>query len=89
MTKKVQFHPEAPLKQYHQKSSNSCCLSSLALAFHCIGNSRAVTALVNFIEESLNLQTEEFKNIIYFANAIMKNRRRIKGEQNLQYNLTI
>ena len=34
MTKKVQFHPEAPLKQYHQKSYNSCCLSSLVSAFH-------------------------------------------------------
>ena len=29
------------------------------------------------------------KNIIHFANAIMSNRRKIKGEQNLRYNLTI
>ena len=29
MTKKVQFHPETPLIQYHQNSSNSCCWSSL------------------------------------------------------------
>ena len=27
--------------------------------------------------------------MINFANAIMKNRRKIKGEQNLQYNMTI
>ena len=47
MTKKVQFHTEAPLIKYHQKSSNSCCLSSLESSFHCIGDSRAITALVN------------------------------------------
>ena len=51
MTKKVQFHSKAPLIQYHQKSSNSCCLSSLASAFHCIGDNSAVYSLVNRIEE--------------------------------------
>ena len=33
MTKKVQFHPEAPLIQYHQKAYNSCCLSSWHQSF--------------------------------------------------------
>ena len=89
ITKKVQFHPEAPLIQYHKKSSNSCCLISLASSFHCIGDNRAVSDLVNIIELSLTLETKEFKNIIYFTNNIMKNRRKIKGEQNLRYNLTI
>ena len=89
MTKKLQFHPEAPLIQYHQNSSNSCCLSSLAWAFDCIVDNRAVTDLVNSIESSLTLQKKEFKNRIHFANAIIKNRRGIKGEQNLQYILTI
>ena len=51
MTLKVQFHPELPLIKYHQKSSNSCCLSSLASAFHCIGNNRVVSALVNRTEK--------------------------------------
>ena len=89
MTKKVQVCTEAPLIQYHQKSSNCCCVSSLASAFHCIGYTRAVTALVNHIEESLTLQTKEFKSRIHFANYIMKNRIKINVEQNLQYNLTI
>ena len=44
---------------------------------------------MNLIEESLTLQTEIFKSRIHFANTIMKNRRKIKGEQNLQYNLMI
>ena len=89
MTKKVQFLTEAPLIKYHQQISNSFCLSSLASYFHCIGNNRAVTALVNIVEESLTLQTEIFKSRIHFSNTIMKNRIIIKGEQNLQYNLTI
>ena len=58
-------------------------------AFNCIFDNMYVTALVNRIEESLNPQIEIFKGIIYFANTIMKNRRKIKGEQILQYNLTI
>ena len=51
MTRRVQFHPEAPLIKYHQNSSNSCCLSSLASAFHCYSDNRSVSALVNCIEE--------------------------------------
>ena len=72
----VQLHPSAPLIKYHQKTSNSFCLSSLASAFHCIGDNKAVTELVNSIEESLTLQIEFFKNIIHFANATMINRRK-------------
>ena len=49
-TDEIQFHPSDPLIKYHQKASNIFCLSSLASAFHSIGNNRAVTALVNCIE---------------------------------------
>ena len=89
MTKKVQFRTEAPLIKYQQNSSNSCCLNSLESEFHCIGDNTAVSELVNLIEESLTPQTEIFRSRIHLANYIMKNRRKIKGEQNLQYNLTI
>ena len=58
MTKRVQFHQESPLIQKHQKLSNSCCLSSLISAFHCIGDNRSVSDLANYIEESLTLQTK-------------------------------
>ena len=37
----------------------------------------------------MTLQTEKFKNRIHFANAIIKNRRKIRGEHNLRYNLAI
>ena len=37
----------------------------------------------------MTLEKENCKNIIHFANAIMSNRRKIKVEQNLRYNLMI
>ena len=89
ITRKVQFHPAVPVVKYHQKTYNSCCLISLASDFHCINDNRAVPELVNIIEESLTIQKENCKNRIHFANAIMTNRIKIKGEQNLIYNLTI
>ena len=89
MTKQLQLRTEVPLIKYHQNSSNICCFSSLASAFNGIGDNRAVTSLVTRIEELLTLQTEKFKSRIHFANSIMKNRRKIKGEQNQQYNMTI
>ena len=60
----------------------------LASDFHYIGENRAVPAVVNSIEELVILQTEKFKNN-NFDNAIMRNRRKIKGEQNLRCNLKI
>ena len=47
---KVKIHLAAPVMKYLQKISNSCCLSSLALAFHCINEKRSVLALVHIIE---------------------------------------
>ena len=89
ITRKLQFHPAAPVMKYHQKTSNSCCLVSLFSAFHCINYNRALPSHVNSIEESLTLGKNNCKNRIHFANDIMSNRRKIKGEQNLRYNLTI
>ena len=64
-------------------------MSSLAPDFQFIGDDRAVTAFVNLIEESLTLQKEKIRNIIHFANSIMTNRMKIKGEHNLRYNLKV
>ena len=33
ITRKLQFHPAETVMKYHQKTSNSCCLSSLASYF--------------------------------------------------------
>ena len=37
----------------------------------------------------MTLDKVKSKNRVHFANAIVSNRRKIKGEQNLKYNLTI
>ena len=89
ITRKVKFHLVAPVMKYHQKTYNSCCFISLESSFHCINDNRYVLYLVNSIEESLTLQTENCKNRIHFANDIMSNKRKIKSEQNLRYDLTI
>ena len=61
----------------------------MASAFHFIGDNRSATSLVNEIEESLTLQTEKIYSRIHFSDYIMKNRRKNKVVQNLQYNLNI
>ena len=50
ITEEIEFCPRAPVLKYHQGSSGSCCLSSLASAFHGIGENKAETSLVNHIE---------------------------------------
>ena len=88
-TGETRFHPSAPVLRYHKKEYNSCCLSSLVSAFHSIGDNRALTAIVDRIEESLTLQTYKFRNLIYFDNAMMTNGMHIKGENRLRYNLKV
>ena len=75
------FHPESPVLEFHQKTYNTCCLSSLASAFRSIGYNRAVAALVNHIEESLTPKIDKLRNRIHFANDIMTNITHIKSEQ--------
>ena len=49
----------------------------------------AVPSLANFIEESLTLQTNKFRNRINFSNDIMTSKMHLKGEHHLRYNLKI
>ena len=65
------FRPAAPVLEFHQKTYNSCCLSSLASDFHSIGYNRAVTDLSNRFEESFTLHTDKFRNTIHFYDDIM------------------
>ena len=62
---------------------------SLSSAFQYINDNRAVLALVNSFEELFSSEKENYKNRIHFAGDIMSNRRKIKCEQNLRYNLRI
>ena len=81
------FLPRSNSAKYHQESYNSTCLSILASDFHSIGDKKAATTLANRIKESLKLQTNRFRNIIDFANDIMKNKLWHKVEQHLRYNM--
>ena len=51
ITENMVFCPAYPVLNHHQKLSDSCCLRSLASAFHSICDNRAVTDLANYIEE--------------------------------------
>ena len=53
ITRKVQFHPAAPLIKYHQKTYTCYSLSVLASAFKCINDKRSVPSHVTNIEQSL------------------------------------
>ena len=63
-------------------------MSSLVSSFRSIVDNRDVTTLANDIEEPLTLQTDKLRNIIDFANYIMKQMCH-KVEQHLRYNLNI
>ena len=61
---------------------NSCCFSSLASAFASIKKNKATNAIALPIEELLE---SEVGNRIYFANTILKNKNKIKGEPRVYY----
>ena len=63
---------------------NSCCFSSLALAFSSTKHFKAASSISIRIEESLN---SEVGNCIDYANDILKNKRRNVGEVRVHYNL--
>ena len=86
ITEEIDFHPRAPVLKYHQESSNSCCLSSLVSDFHSIGKKRLQLPSKTAFNNHLHLSKISFTNIIEFANAMMKDKFRHKGEQNLRYN---
>ena len=84
VVKSFMFHKDAPTLIYRQKSLNSCCFSSLALAFASINHFAADNAISIRIKESLK---SELGNRIHFANEIMVNRKRNKGEARVNYKL--
>ena len=78
------FQKDAPILSYFQKKLNSCCFSSLASAFASIKNFKAKIALSIHIKESMQI---EVRNCIHFANIIMLNNKRNKGEARVPYQL--
>ena len=84
VVKSFVFHEDAPIISYFQKTLNSCCFSSLASAFASINHFKAADAISIRIKESLK---SEVGNRIDFANEIMLNHKRNKGETRLHYKL--
>ena len=85
---KIQFHPSAPVINI-TKIHIIVVVWVVCIRIYCFVDEQAVTALVNCIEESLTLQTDIFKKRIHFANAIMTNITKIKGENYLIYNMKV
>ena len=78
------FHKYAPILSYCQKTLNSCCFSTLASAFASNKHFKASNAISILIKESLK---SEVGNRIDFANEIMLNHKRNKGETRVHYKL--
>ena len=63
---------------------NVCCFSSSASSFAITSHFNAANDISTRIEESLK---SEVGNLIDFANDILKNKKRNKGEPKVHYNL--
>ena len=80
----MKFHSKAPMLKYCQNLLNSCCFSSLASYFDSINQTKSANAIAIHIEESF---TSQVGNRIDFENAVLKNQKRVKGEQKLYYSM--
>ena len=74
---------DAPILKYCQKTLNSCCFSSLALAFASINHNAAANDISMRTEESLK---SEVGNRSDFANDILKDKILNKDEPKVHYN---
>ena len=84
VVKSFMYQKDAPIIRYCQKKLNSCCFSSLASDFASIKQFKDENAISIRIKESLE---SEVGNHIHFANEIMLNNRRNKGEARVHYQL--
>ena len=78
------FQNDTPILNYCQKFLNSCCFIILASSFDIFEQTKSSNDISLRIEESLK---SEVGNCIYFADAILKKRRKIKGEPRFYYSL--
>ena len=79
ITRKLKFHPAAPVIKYHQKTYNSCCLISLASSFNCINYNRAVPDRLNSIEEPLTLEKKKLQEYNSFCQCYYVKQKKKKG----------
>ena len=72
------FHNDAPMLKYLHNSLNCCCFSGLESDFYIIKQTKATNSIYLRIEESLK---SKVGNCIDFANAILKNEKSLKVNQ--------
>ena len=82
MCGKIKFHNNAPMLKYCQNLLNSRCFSSLASAFVSIKQTKAANDISLRIEKSLKSKEG---NHIYFANAILKNEKKLQCKMKVYY----
>ena len=75
---KFKFHNDAPMLNYYQKSLNSCCLRILLSSFASIEQTKSANDILLRIENYLK---SEVGDRIVFANAILKNEKKIKANR--------
>ena len=71
----MKFYSKARMLKYRQNPLNSCCFVSFESAFDSINQTKFDNDIAMSIEKSL---TSQVGNIIYFANAILKNQKWLK-----------
>ena len=72
------FHNNAPILKHRHKLLNICCFISLTLSFDSNKQTKADNDISLHIEESLK---SKMGNHIDFANAILKNEKNLKANQ--------
>ena len=79
----------APFVKYQQREKNTCCFSSLASAFHALGDERAELAIANRIKTSLHVVPDLYKTRLSYAKDVLSSSRRVRerGEPRLRYSI--
>ena len=72
---------------YHQNSSNNFSFGSLASTFTASGEEKSARAIAMRIYESLNCQSQYYKDSIVFDNAIISDQLKKLVEQRLRYKI--
>ena len=84
----LNFHIDAQMLKYCQNISNSCYFISLVSTFDSIYQINSANDISKRIEEALTSRIG-FRNRINFANSVLKNKKIVKGEHKLYYNLNM
>ena len=86
-TGESEYYLQATLVAYHQNASNCFWSNILAYAFTASVEEKYARDIEIRIEESLYFQSQGYKDMIIFDNAIMSERLKKRGDQRFHYNI--